>query len=383
MKYLPLVWAGLWSSPVRTVLSLLSIAAAFVLFGILHSVSTGFDRIVGTMSDTRLRVVNRSGMTQPLPIALESVIAAMPGVRLVTHYAYMGGHFQEKKNAVPTGALDIDAFATAVPELILPEDQRRRMSSTRDGAVVGEALAAKYGWKIGDRVPITARAWKRRGGDNTWTFEIVGIYRYKDAAQPPNELWVNYSYFDEARESRNGSVMMFIVLPRDASKTSELSQQIDERFANSANETLTQNEKDWLGGKLKQLGNVSFFVSAVTAAVMFTLLSLTANSMAQSVRKRRPQLALLKACGYGDTKVAMLVVAESLLLSVGAALLGLLVASLFIPAVYKRFGMGDAPIPMSIFTLGVLIAAVMAFISALLPAWRAGSLGIAQTMNHK
>lgn len=380
MKYLPLIWSGLWNSPARTFLSLLSIAFAFLLFGMLYSVSAGFDRLVGTMSETRLRVVNRSGMTQPLPIAHEAAIKSMPNVRLVTHYAYMGGYFRERNNNVPTGALDIEAYAAAVPELILPEEQRHNMARTRDGAVVGAVLAMKYGWKIGDRVPIATRSWKRKEGDNTWTFEIVGIYRYKDAAQPANELWINYDYFDEARDSRNGTVMMFIVVPRSPAFSAEVSQQIDARFANSSFETQTQNEKDWLGGKLKQLGNVRFFVSAVTGAVMFTLLSLTGNTMAQSVRKRRPQLALLKACGYADVKVAGIVVAESLLLSVGAAVVGLVAATTLIPSVYKRFGFGDAPVPLSLFGVGLVIAAVLALVSAILPAWRAGRLGIAHAM---
>lgn len=380
MKYLPLVWASLRRFPIRTALSFLSIAAAFVLLGTMYSVTTGYDRLVNAMSETRLRVTNRSGMTQLLPIAHESTIASLPEVLGVTHYAYVGGYFQDRSNGVPMGALDIEGYATAVPELILPSDQRQRMASTRTGAIVGAELAAKYGWQIGDTVPIIAPAWKRRDGDNTWTVDIVGVYQYKDAAQPSNELWINYAYFDEAREASNGMVMMFIVSIPSSVVASQVSQSIDEKFANSSFETLTQNEKDWVSGRLSQLGGISLFVSMISGAVLFTLLLLTTNTMTQSVQQRRPQLALLKAFGFSNARVVVLVVSEALVLSVPAALTGLLIVRFMPSSVSRKIGIIGDPVPLSLFVAGIVIATTVALVSAVLPAWRAGHLGVARAM---
>src|SRR5215469_13305412 len=198
MKYLPLVWAALVRSRLRTLLTFLSIVVAFLLFGVLHGVIGGLDVLINSMSDTRLRVLNRVGFTHWMPIAMRDQIARIPGVTAVAAYGYFGGYYQDPKNGIGGGALDMAPFFKIYPELVLPADQQAAMLRTRMGAVVGADLAHRYGWKLGDHITVATPIWQHPDGSRNWSFDIVGMYSFKDSALPSNELWMNYDYFSQA-----------------------------------------------------------------------------------------------------------------------------------------------------------------------------------------
>jgi putative ABC transport system permease protein len=380
VKYLPLVWAGLWRKRVRTVLTLICVALAFTLFGALHGVSAAISGIVDAMSDTRLRIMSRVNITQPLPLAHVARIATVPGVEGVSYYNFFAGYYQEPGNGVDVGAIDVETFDAIYPEIQLEPKFVEAMKQTRNGALVGEDLAAERGWKIGDRIPLGSAVWTRKDGGNAWDFEIVGTYRSPSGKVPTTELWMNYAYFDEARANANGTVTLIFVKIADASRAAQISETIDALFANSMNETQTQNEKDWLRGQIAQIGDLGFFINAIIVAVMFTLLFLTGNTMAQSVRERIPELAVLKTYGFSDAAVMTLVLVEALLLCAVAAGIGLGIAALISPAIYREIGAGGLALPWSVVAIGLGLSALVALVSALAPAWRVQRLNIVDAL---
>jgi putative ABC transport system permease protein len=380
MKYLPLVWAGLWRKRARTVLTLFSVTVAFVLFGSLHGVTAAIDGIVDAMSDTRLRIMSRVNITQPLPLAHRARIETVPGVEGVSYYNFFAGYYQDPRNGVQVGAIDVETLDAIYPELDLDPAYVEAMKRTRNGALVGVALAAERGWKIGDRIPLGSAVWARKDGGKEWDFEIVGTYGSTSGKVPTTELWINYPYFDEARAAANGTVTLYFVKIGDASRAAAIGEAIDALFANSMFETQTQNEKDWLRAQIAQIGDLGFYINAIIAAVMFTLLFLTGNTMAQSVRERIPELAVLKTYGFGDGAVMSLVLAEALLLCGVAAAIGLGIAAVVSPAIYREIGAGGLSLPLSVVATGLALAAVVALVSALAPAWRVQRLNIVDAL---
>ena len=380
MRYLPLIWAGLWRKRARTILTLLSITIAFVLFGMLHGVTAAIDGIIDSMSDTRLRIMSRVSITQPLPLAHQARIETVPGVEEVSYYNFFAGFYQEPGNSVQVGAIDVETLDAIYPEIQLDPTYIEAMKRTRNGALVGADLAAQRGWKIGDRIPLGSAVWTRKDGTNAWEFEIVGTYGSTSSRMPTNELWINYPFFDEARAAANGTVTLYFVKIGDASRSAAISESIDALFANSMNETQTQNEKDWLRAQIAQIGDMGFFVNAIIAAVMFALLFLTGNTMAQSVRERIPELAVLKTYGFSDGAVTTLVLAEALLLCAVAAAIGLGLAALVAPAVYREIGAGGLALPSSVFATGFALSVLVAVLSALAPALRVQRLNIVDAL---
>jgi putative ABC transport system permease protein len=380
MKYWPLIWAGLWRKRARTVLTLLCVVVAFGLFGILHGFTAAIDGIIDAMSDTRLRTMSRVNITEALPLAHGQRMATVPGVQQVSYYNFFAGYYQDPRNSVQVGAIDVESFSTVYPDIQLEPQYVEAMQKTRNGALVGEDLAKERGWKIGDRIPLGSAVWRRKDGEESWDFEIVGSYRSPTGRMPTSELWVNYAYFDEARAAGNGTVTLYFVKIADQARAAEISENIDGLFANSTFETQTQSEKDWVRAQIGQIGDVGFFVNAISAAVMFALLFVTGNTMMQSVRERTPELAVLKTYGFSDTAVVGLVVAESLLLCCVAAAIGIGISAAISPSLFREFGVGGLSLPLSVIGLALGVAATFAIVSAALPALRARRLSIVDAL---
>ena len=380
MKYLPLIWAGLWRKRARTVLTLLCVVVAFGLFGMLHGFTAAIDGIVDAMSDTRLRIMSRVNIMEALPLAHRQRIETVPGVEGVSYYNFFAGYYQEPSNGVQVGAIDVATLDAIYPEIELDPAYVEAMKRTRNGGLVGEDLAAERGWKIGDRIPLGSAVWRRKDGAESWEFEIVGSYRSPSGKVPTNELWVNYDYFDEARAAGNGTVTLYFVKINESKGAAEIAERIDALFANSMFETQTQSEKDWLRGQIGQIGDIAFFVNAIIGAVMFALLFVTGNTMMQSVRERIPELAVLKTYGFSNLGLVSLVLAESLVLCSVAAAIGIGIAAAISPAIYRELGAGGLNLPLSVVSMGFALAAVFAVVSAALPALRAQRLSIVDAL---
>jgi putative ABC transport system permease protein len=379
MKYLPLIWAGLWRKPVRTVFTFLSIASAFVLFGLLQGVSTFFDRVIDQSSLDRLMVQNRIRLVEPLPLAHLQRIVKVPGVARVTHTTWFGGNFQDVRNFVAAFAVDFDSFAAVYPEVKLSAAMRAQLDSIPASAVIGPALARKFGWHVGDEVPLRSNLWTQRFG-KPWSFRIVGIYKCAGCVSDGMFL-MSYNYFNEARSASQNTVGQFVLRVSDPRFSPRVALAVDELFANSPAETRTQSERETAQSQLKRIGDVSFFVRAILGAVFFTLLLLTTNTTMQSFRERTAEFAVLKTYGYRDGLVAALVISESLSLCLAAAAAGLLAAEgvALLASLFANAYLGGV-LPPTVLLAGVACAVVLAIIGSLIPGWRASRLSIVDAL---
>jgi len=382
VKFLPLVWAALRRRPLRSLLTVLAVAVAFLLFGVMHGVVASFDGALTKITDTRLRVMNRANLLEPLPLAYRDRIARMPGVRNVSYGTIMLGYYQDPKNGVTAAALDIDTFLDVFDEFKIPPDQLEALKATRTGAVVGHSLAQRYGWKLGERITVESPQWIKNDGTMHWTFDIVAIANAapEDDQTYANELHFHYEYLDQARVYGKGTVHQFMVAIADPTRADAIAQAIDAQFANSPAETTTLNDRDFVRAQISQVGDIRFFVNAILGAVLFTLLFLTGNTMMQSVHERIPELAVLKSVGFSEPLVLMLVVVESFTLAALGAAIGLALAATLIPNLFKAIQFGDLPLPRIVYLQGLAIAATLAAIVAALPAWRARHLSIVDAL---
>jgi putative ABC transport system permease protein len=378
MKFFPLVWSSLWRKKARTIFTLLSIVIAFLLFGLLQGINAWMSAFGTGSNADRLYVVSRVGQIQPLPSAYLHHIEAVPGIRQSTYIAGFTGYYQEKSNTLVAFATDVKTFFSLYPDWQVAPEQLAAMGRTRAGAIVAAPLMRAFGWKIGDRVPLRTSVMKRDGSPD-WDFEIVGIYDVPSTPAEANRILVNFAYFDEARLLERGTAWAFVVAVDDPTRSAQICAAVDALFVNSAYETVTQDEKAYVQGELRQLGDVSLMANAIVAAVLFTLLFLTGNTMMQSVRERTPELAILKTVGFSDRSVTVLVLIESVVLCVLAALVGLAAAAAVFP-VTAALGIGGSALPLKVVALGLAIAVALALVSGLPPAWRAQRLVIVDAL---
>ena len=378
MKFFPLIWTSLWRKKARTLFTLLSIMIAFLLFGLLQGINAWLNAFGTESNANRLYVVSRVSQVQPLPSAYLHQIEAVPGIRQATYIAGISGFYQEKSNNLLALATDVQKLFNLYPDWKIAPEQLAAMSRTRAGAIVAAPLMRAFGWKIGDRLPLRTSVMKQDGSAD-WSFEIVGTYDVAASPAEANRILVNYAYFDEARRLERGTAWAFVVAVDDPARSAQICAAVDALFVNSAYETVTQDEKAFVQGQLRQLGDVSLMANAIVAAVLFTLLFLTGNTMMQSVRERTPELAILKTVGFSDCAVTVLVLIESVLLCVSAASLGLAAAAAVFP-VTAALGIAGAALPLKVVAAGLAIAVGLALASGLPPAWRAQRLVIVEAL---
>ena len=379
MKFIPLIWAMLWRKKVRTSLTLLSIMIAFLLFGMLQGVNSAFKQTIERSNVNRLVVTNRISITESLPYAYMQQIEALPGVERVSHESWFGPYYQDPKNFIAAFPVEPEREFPAHPEYVLPKDQLAALEHTRDGAVVGASLAKKYGWKIGDRIPLHSTIWvKAADGNSDWDFTIVGIYQDPADSSREDAMFFNYKYFDEARSFAKGTVGWYIVVVKDPSQSAQVAKEIDDHFANSSDETKTQTEKEFQQSFMKQIGDINLIVTYILFAVFFALLFAVGSTVMQAVREQVPELAVLKTLGFSDTRMLVLVLVQSLTLCIGAALLGLGIADLLFPVL--RNTLGVVKLPVTVIAEGVLMSALLAVATGIVPAWRAKRLVIVEAL---
>jgi putative ABC transport system permease protein len=386
MKYFPLVWATLWRKKTRTIFTLLSIVVAFLLFGVLETVDYAFAHPSGgTTGADKLITTNKYSIVLSLPFSDNQQIRSVPGVAEVTWISWFGGYYQESKNFVFALPVDTDTyFNLHKDEFIVSDAEMKAYRNTRSGALVNSALMKKFGWKIGDKVPLHSTIWTQKDGSLDWTFDIVGSIAVKDATQAGAQattLLFHYDLFDEGRSFGKGTVGWFEERVTDPMKSAAIAAQIDALFANSSNETKTQPANDFAMTFIKQLGDIGFVIRAILGAVFFTLLFLTGNTMMQSVRERIPELAVLKTLGFSDGKVLGLVLAESLLLCVIAACVGLTLSYAALPIIKQ--GLQGVELSPAALLPGIGVAVLLAVVVGLPPAMRAMRLNIVDALADK
>lgn len=346
MKYLHLVWAALFRRKTRTIFTLISVLAAFLLFGLLDSVHSAFSGAGNSVAGVdRLITISKVSFTVSLPKSLLPRIQAIPNVKEVAYANWFGGIYQDPKNFFANEAVS-DNYFNVFSEFQLSPEEREAFRKTRTGAVVGAELAKKFGWKVGDKIPLQATIFPQKGGQNTWTFDLVGIYHIADPKQRGQEgaMFFNWDYFDEARQSGNGTIGWYIERLTDRNAADQVAKGVDALSANSDHETKTQTENAFNAAFIGQFADIGLIVGAIMAAVFFTLILLTGNTMAQAVRERIPELAVLKTIGFSNKSVLGLVLAESILLIAFGGVLGLAIAGVVVDAIKASLG---SSIPMA------------------------------------
>jgi putative ABC transport system permease protein len=331
MKYLPLILSGLLRKKTRTTFTLLSLAAAFLLLGLLQAVNALFAGGADFLGANRLVTQARISFTQPLPMRLLPQIESVPGVSRVGHSQFFGGVYQDERQGFPQFVVNPQRLFDTYPEWVLPIEQQRAFISTQDGAIAGRQLAERYGWKVGDIIPLNSFIWTRTDGSRLWQWRLVGIFDGRDQewSDRARLMYLNYGQFDEGRTAgARGLAGVFIVLVDDPLQSEAVAAAIDARFENSPDETKTQNEQEFQLGFIRQFGDIGFIMNAISGAVFFTILILTGFTMSQAVRERIPELAVLKCLGFSDRLVLLLVLAEALALCTLGAVIGMLLAGM-------------------------------------------------------
>jgi putative ABC transport system permease protein len=383
MKYLPLIWAALWRRKPRTIFTMLSILVAFLLYALLSAVNAAFNAGVEIAGADRLITTGRYSLTQVLPFGHLQQAQAVPGVASVAGQSWFGGYYQKESNFFPQFPTQIEPYLEMYPEIVLPEDQKQAMLTTRTGAIIAKTLADRFGFKIGDRIPIIAGIWPLADGSNNWEFDLVGIFDTKNPKERSmyEMMLFHHEYFDEARQFGRGTIGWLVIRTEDPARNEEIVDAVDKLFANSPNETRTQTERAFNQSFVKQMGDIGLILSSIIGAVFFTLLFLTGNTMMQSVRERVPELAVLKTLGYSDRGVLALVLAESLALCLIAALAGIALAGVLLPGIAAKLpGFSGLTLKPAAFAGAMGLAVLLALIVGLPPALRAMRLKIVDAL---
>lgn len=379
MKFLPLLFANLGRKKIRTTLTLGSFAVALFLFGLLATIRAAFNQSIDVAGADRLVVVSRVSIIQPLPFAHRDRIARIPGISLVSYANWFGGVYQDERNFFPQFAVEPESWKAMYPEFVIPDDQWRAFVADRAGCIAGRSTADRFGWKIGDRIPIRGTIFP-----GAWEFNLRGIYAGTRPTDDLTQFWFQSRYLEErAPQWAKGYVGWYVVRIDDPDQALAITKAIDERFANSAFETRAQSEKAMAASFVKQMGNIEFLMLSIGGVVFFTLLLVTGNTMAGAVRERTGELAVLKAMGYSDRFVLGFVLVESCLIACAGGALGL--------GLIKLLTLGGDPtrgmlpifyLPPEALGIGAALALGVGLLAGLLPALAARRLEVVEALRR-
>ena len=385
MKYLHLIWASLFRRKTRTILTLISIVAAFLLFGLLDAVRTSFAQAGQSANGAqRLQTGSKLSFIQALPQSLGARMEQVPGVKMVTYVNWFGGAFQDPHNQVISFAVAPN-YLDMYPEMSVSDVERKAYDDTRTGVLVGEGLAQRYHWKVGDRIPMQSTIFPDRSGSKNWVFDVKGIIHAADKKKAgffDQLMLLHWSYFDETTPYNRGQAGWYVSRVTDVNQADRVAKAIDALSANSDHETKTQSEQAATASWVKQFADIGLIVSSIMGAVFFTLMLLSGNTMMQAVRERTSEIAVLKTLGFSGRSVLAMVLAESVLLLLLGGVIGLGLASLLIPVVSAGSG-GMLNLPVvgaDSWVLGLLLMALIGLLVGALPAWSAMRLNIVDAL---
>ncbi len=385
MKYLHLIWAELFRRKTRTILTLVSILAAFLLFGLLNGVRESFDQAgQSAQGAKRLQTSSRLSFIDTVPLSLNDRIARTDGVKQVTYANWFGGAYQKPENQIFSFAVAPN-YLDLYPEIEVDPAQRKAFDATRTGILVGEGLMKRFGWKVGQKIPLMSTIFPNSDGSKNWAFDIVGVMKPKDKASGgwyDQMIIMHWKYFDESCPYNRGAVGWYISAVNDVNQADRIAKSIDALSTNSDHETKSMTEAAAAASWMKQMADIGLIVGSIMGAVFFTLLLLTGNTMAQAVRERIPELAVLKTIGFRNGSVLGLVLAESVLLVLIGGVLGLGLAALAGPVLTTVSGgvINMPPVGVNSWLLGLGLMIGIGLLVGALPAIRAMRLNIVDAL---
>ena len=380
MRFLPLIWSGIWRKPGRSILIFLQVSVAFALFGVLQGMKTGVDELISRARADLLLVHGSLSIIDPLPLGLLERIKTVPGVKAVIPVELFGGIFQKPTQQIGIVAIRPDEdWLSAFTYTVAPE-QAAAFQRTRTGTLIRKSVADKYGWKIGDRIPLITNV-AQMDGSTTWTFEVVGTYTDTDVAGGSDIILMQYDYFNEARALAKGNVSHFNASIVDPKQAATVADAIDRQFANSTNATKTESLRELAQMQLQSIGDLNFLIRAVVSAVLVALFFATSTMLMQSVRERTPELAVLKTLGFANSALFLFIVVEAAIVCVIASGFGLALALVAFPLASKFVPGLSMPAP--VVAIGLGFAAIVALVSASAPAIRAARLNIVDALGSR
>jgi putative ABC transport system permease protein len=381
MKYLPLLWANLRRKRLRTALTFASVVVAFLLFGLLKGVQYALTGGAELAGQDRLVTQHKISIIQSFPLSYLDRIRRIDGVRVATSQSWFGGIYQDDRNQMNAFATHAESFVEVYAEYGTAE-QKQAWLADRAGAFVGSQLAARFGWKEGDTVPVRSNIYSKRDGSNTWDFNISAIYHLEDGDN--SSFFFHYDYLNEARTFFNDDIGWVVLSIEDPSRGADIAKQIDAMFANSSAETRTTSESAFLQGFANQMGNIAAIVTVVAGAVFFTMLLVTANAMQQAVRERVGEIAVLRTLGYSNALVISLVLAEGLGITVLGAALGLWLGNGVTASVGSQVQtfLPLLQVPPAAFVTGAVIAVALGVLSCALPCTQIWRLSVVEQLRR-
>jgi putative ABC transport system permease protein len=382
VKYLHLVWRNLMRRKIRTFITLVAVVIGFVLFGLLMAIRAAFTLGVDVAGADRLVMIHKVSFIQLLPLSYQARIASLEGVKGVTHQTWLGAYYQDPKNFFANVAVDPESFLTIYPEYIVPPEQAKAWAADRTGAIIGVDLAARHGWKIGDRIPLQGTFFRPPDG-RPWEFTIDGIYTATARGVDKTQLFLHHKYVEETAAEARGNVGWYVIRVSDPATSDKLALRLDALFANSPTETKTATEKAFVQAFASQIGDIGRIMIAIASVAMLFILLITANTMAQSIRERTNELGVLKTLGFTEGRILALVLLESSLVAILGGGIGLVIAwgitsmgdptGGFLPAFY---------FPTRDLLFGVVLVLALGLATGIIPALQASRLKIVDALRR-
>jgi putative ABC transport system permease protein len=379
-KYLPLLWANLGRKRLRTSLTIASIVVAFLLFGLMQTLRialTGNPELAGV---DRLVTLHKISIIQSFPLSYLNRIRAVDGVKAATTSNWFGGVYQDERNQLAVFGVDVPTFLEVYDDYQMPPEAKQAWLNDRTSAVVGRLLAERFNWKVGDTVPMRSNIWTQKSGGNVWPMKVVGIF---DATNGDNQsVYFHYDYLNESRAEIKDEIGMVVIKVADPASSEQIARNVDALFANSSFETKTATEKAFVQGFANQMGNIGKLLTMVAAAVFFTMLLVTANTMAQSIRERINEIGVLKTLGFSGSGVTMMIIGEAILVTAVGGYIGLALAALIGEAMGKGLAQFFPVLgmPPSTWIAGTGLIVILGGLAAALPCTQASRLKIVDAL---
>jgi putative ABC transport system permease protein len=385
MYYLFFIIKNLGRKKTRTILTILSILIAFLLFGLLRSLSVAFNSGAELAGEDRLITINKVTLIQPLPYSYLAKVKALEGVEKVTLANWFGGYYQERSNQFPQFPVEAEIYFDIYKDMYsLPPEQMAAWKSDRVGVVIGRALAQKYNWEVGDRIPLIGM-FAQKNGSTTWEFVVTGIYDAKDKRADTSGMLMHYDYFDKARQYGEGTLGWLIIKVKDPAQAEQVAAAVDAAFANSFSETKTSSEKNFAKSFAKQFADIGLITTLILSAVFFTMLLVAGNTMAQSFRERIPEIAILKTLGFSDVTVMLLILAEGLAIAFLGGMVGLIFAAEVIAMLAEKFAanLPGLRFSMEILGQGIFAMLLLGLLTGIIPAIQGLRLNIVTALRRR
>lgn len=369
-----LVSKNLWRKPLRTILLLVSIFMAFLIFGLLVGFNFAYEKTIETSSPAnRLIVNNKINFTQPMPVAYVNRIARVPGVKDLTYFSWFGAFYQDQRTSrfVGFGVEPTSYIRVYADQIKMPEDQKRAFETERTGMIAGRDVAERYGWKVGETIPISSNIFTQPDGRRAWDMKLVGIF---DGARPSDNtsvIYFNFDYVNETRSFARDFIGSVAVMTESPEANDRVIQAIDATFANSPYETATVDEKTFNRAFLQQAGDINFLITMVVGAAFLAILMIVGNTMVTAVRERTREIGVMKTLGFTGPRVLRMVLGESLLLALIGAACGLAVAALLLKGMEQAAPFGALDMQPVVVGLALVLAVGLGLLTGMIPAMSA------------